>query len=378
MRWRLKNYLRRLRTATRPMRERGWGIALFWHVPAAFFLRGWRALAQPVNGGWIQRAFNRPRFVAFERSLPPSPLPRFYVIVMPLTLHFLLPCLALLAGRAQVVLLINGARRWERALLAERVAALPQFVLRTLPLSSVAHGNVISLLLENEHADFGLIDHDCYVFDEAVFAQLKPAEDECVLALFSEQSRSVGVTFPLTFFLYFNCKALQRIMRRHGIDARLYREVPPMAREPLAKVGLGPNTFWKHYHNFRDTLHVLLAVATAESMKFRFLNPDDARPATHVGGTSIGSHHAKSLFALYIHLRFLEHLNDPLISRRYAHLTAPLKSAQEVLARSDRSGPEWQGLSVVEAILQRLGRRDGAATDVGEWDGIRGAGSKSV
>ena len=361
--WQLKNHLRRLRTATRPMRERGWGIALLWHVPTAFFLRAWRRLAQPVNGGWIQRAFNRPRFVAFEQSLPRSALPRFYVIVMPLTLHFLLPCLALLEGRVQVILLINGARRWERVVLAERFAALPQFVLWILPWSSVGHGNVISLLLENATADFGLVDHDCYVFDADVFTQLEPAHDECVLALFGEQSQSLSVMFPLTFFLYFNCKALRRIAQHYGIDARLYREIPPMAREPMARVGLGPHTFWKHYHNFRDTLHVLLAVATAEGMRFRFLQVNEAQPPMHVGGTSIGSHHAKSLFALYIHLRFLEHLNDPTIRRRYAHLTAPLVSSQEVLAHGDQSGPEWQGLPVVDAILQRLARRVSTSSD---------------
>ena len=36
------------------MRERGWGTALLWHVPAALCLRGWRSLTQPVNGSWIQ------------------------------------------------------------------------------------------------------------------------------------------------------------------------------------------------------------------------------------------------------------------------------------------------------------------------------------
>lgn len=356
MLWRLKSYLRRLRTAMRPMRERGLGLVsvLLVHVPAAFLFRAWRLLAQPLNGGLIQRVFNQPRFVAFQDTLAASSLPRFYVIVMPLTLHFLMPCLALLQGRAHIVLLNNGAHRWERRILTERFPALPWFDLWTLPGSSVAHGNVINLLLENHRGNFGIIDHDCYVFDDALFDQLAPASDECLVSLFGEASSSVNITFPLTYFLFFHAEALRRLMQRYRVDARLYRKIPATARDAMARVGLGPYTFWKPYHNFRDTLHVLLAVAQAEGLKFRFLSSAQKMPAMHVGGTSIGTHHAKDLYALYIHLRFLELLDDKVLNRRYAFLTAPLRSSAEALAHSDQTMPQWQALPVVEALITRL------------------------
>ena len=341
----------------KPMRERGVGVAsvLLVHFPAAFALRVWRVLAQPLNGGLIQRFVNQPRFIRFQDALAESTLPRFYVIVMPFTLHFLLPCLALLQGRVQVVLLINGARPWERRYLRDRYPALPVFKLWTLPFSSVPHGAVISLLLENHRGNFGIIDHDCYVFDAAIFDQLMPAEDECLLSLFGEESKSVAFTFPLTYFLFFNAEALRQLMRRYRIDARLYREIPAMAREPMARVGLGPTVFWKHYHTFRDTLHVLLAVAHADGLKIRFLSSKQERPAVHVGGTSIGTHHTKDLWALYIHLRFLELLDDPLLNRRYACLTAPLRSSAEARARNaDPMSEAWLGLPVVEELIDRL------------------------
>lgn len=356
MLWRLKSYLRRLHTAMRPMRERGWGVVslLLVHVPVAFLFRVWRVLALPVNGGLIQRVFNQPRFAGFQNTLANSALPRFYVIVMPFTLHFLLPCLALLQDRAQVVLLINGARPWERRLLNERFPAWPMFDLWTLPFSSVAHGNVISLLLESCSGNFGIVDHDCYVFDGTVFEQLAPASDECLLGLFGEASASVEITFPLTYFLFFNAGALQPLMRRYGVDARIYRVIPASAKDAMARVGLVPGRFWKHYHSFYDTLHVLLAVALAEGLEYRFLSSQEKLPAMHVGGTSIGTHHAKSLYVLYLHLRFLELMGDPLLNRRYAFLTAPLRSSAEALARSDSSAPEWQGLPVVETLIERL------------------------
>ena len=356
MLWRLKSTLRRLRVASRPMRERGLSrLAIaFRHVPAAFMLRAWRVLAQRCNRALLHGAFNRPRFMAFQDRLPASTRPRLYVIVMPHTLHFLLPCLALLQDRAQLVLVGNGERRWERRLLRERFPALPLFELRTLPLSSAAHGDVISLLLAQHRGNFGIVDHDCYVFDEALFEQLHPAADECLLAEFSEASETVDTLFPLTFFLYFNAEPLRQLMLRHGIDARLYREPPAQVRDALASIGLGRGVFWKHYHNFHDTLHVLLGVALSEGSRVRFLSSGDDMRALHVGGTSIGSHHTKPLPSLYIHRRFLEFLDDPLLNERYAFLTAPLRSAAEVLARCDPADPVWETLPVVDTLMLRL------------------------
>ena len=354
--WRLKSYARRLRVAMQPMRQRGLGLAsvLLLHVPTASLFRAWRVLAQPINGGLVQRALNQPRFARFQDRLAPDALPRFYVIVMPLTLHYLLPCLQLLQGQAQIVLLANGARAWELRLLQRRFPDLPMFRLLTLPWSSVAHGHVISLLLENQHGNFGIIDHDCYVFDRSIFRQLAPQADECVLSLFGEESRSVAFTFPLTYFLYFNAEALRRLMRRYGIDARLYRQTPAAAAECLLRIGLGPTRFWKHYHNFRDTLHVLLAVALAEGLKVRYLLSRHTLPALHVGGTSIGTHHAKELSALYIHLRFLELLNDPLLTGRYAFLTAPLRSPEQALGLLAPDDPARETLAMVDQTLQTL------------------------
>jgi hypothetical protein len=356
---RFRSLLLRLRVAMQPMRERGWSplAVLFMHVPAAALLRAWRVLAQRLDGGRIQQAFNLRRFIAFQDSLPGSALPRFYVIVMPNTLHFLLPCLALLAGRAQLVLLSNGASGWERDLLRTRFPGLPIFALRTVPWASIAHGHVINLLLENHRGNFGIIDHDCYVFDASLFDQLMPSAEECLLSLFGEESESLEFTFPLTFLLFFNAEALRLLMHRFGVGAQLYRAIPDSARSAMAQLGLDDRTFWKAYHNFRDTLHVLLAVALAEGQKIRFLSSHEDLPAMHVGGTSIGSHHAKSLPALYIHLRFLELLNDPVLNRRYAHLTAPLRTSAQALAHYDEQNPAWEPLPVVDTLMLRLRQR---------------------
>ena len=162
------------------------------------------------------------------------------------------------------------------------------------------------------------------------------------------------MTFPLTFFLFFNAEALRQLMHRYKVNAGQYREIPVTAREAMARIGLGPKTYWKHYHDFRDTLHVLLALAISDGMKFRFLSSDEDAHAKHVGGTSIGTHHTKNLFSLYTHLRFLELLDDPLVRRNYEFLTFPLRSSAQAMALGDQSAPEWKALSVAETLLQQL------------------------
>lgn len=358
MLWRLRSILRRLRLAMRPMRERGLGQAavLLVHVPVATMLRAWRVMALQLNRAVNQHQFNRTRLTRFLDALPASALPRLMVIVMPSTLHFLLPCLALLQGRAQLILLGNGAHRWEHRTLRERFPELPMFDLRTLPASSVAHGDVISLLLAHHRGNFGIVDHDCYVFDGTLFDQLEPANGEVLVSLFGEKSRDLNATYPLTHLMYFNAEALRGLMQRHRIDARLYRETPPSVRDALARQGLGPGIHWKWYHTFHDTLLVLVAVAQDEGLRVRYLTTADEAAALHVGGTSIGSHHTKSLAALYTHLCFLELLDDPLLWRGYAFMAAPLKSSKQALAllRADADDPASRGLPVVERLMQRL------------------------
>ncbi len=352
----LRAPLRRLRAAVAPMRQRGLslGRSLFVQLPLAAAWRAWRRLATPVNGRVFGPLLNGHRLAAFQDGLPPADGLRLYVIVMPRTLHFLLPCLALLRGRVPLVLVDNGTRRWERRVLQRRQPGLPMFRLRTLPGSSVAHGDVISLLIEHQRGHFGIVDHDCYVFDADVLAALAPLPGECLVGPFADTHEASGIEFPLTHLLAFDAVALCRLMHAYGVDARLYRHAPAAAHAALARIGLGPDRYLKRFQGFHDTLHVLLAVALAEGLRVRVLPLHGELPVAHIGGTSIGSHHTKNLFALYAHLRFIELLDDAEVSRGYRALTWPLRSSAEALARRVPGDPAWDGQAVLEALLARL------------------------
>jgi hypothetical protein len=166
-------------------------------------------------------------------------------------------------------------------------------------------------LLTHHRGDFGIIDHDAYVFDPT-------------------------------------------LLQHWRIDARQYRSAPPQGAAPLARLGLGPRSYLKDYHAFFDTLHVLLAVGLAEGLKLRIEPQKENAPVMHGGGTSIGTHHTKNLFALYIHLRFLELLEDPEITARYAFMVRPLRHSADALRRHDPADPSWLTLPAVEELMQRL------------------------
>jgi len=329
-------------------------------MPQAVAVRAYRKLAYAINDGLLQRWVTPPRFERFVAALADQPGIRFYVIVMPQTLHFLLPCLHLIANDLRVILLLNGVRGWEVDLLRTHWPKLPQFRIVTLPNSSVSHGVMINMLLRHTDRDFGLIDHDLYLFDTTLSAQLRFADNEFLLSLFSGTSADGRWAYPLTHFLYFRIEAFRRLMERHGVGAEIYRRLPESVRGSLAGLGLRDGNPMKSYHEFFDTLHLLLALAYTEGLNVRQIELAEKDGAYHVGGTSIGTHHTKDLVNLYIHLRFIELAGEPLLRRRYASIAAPFDTASELRRRLPRTPEVWHQMQAIDKLIDRLQRAFGA------------------
>lgn len=351
--------LRAARTLIHRLRLRGITLhAIFlYRLPVAAGLRLYAKIATFINGKILNRGVNDRRFHRFQHQRAPAPGPLFHVIVMPRTLHFLLPCLELLPADMRVELLVNGAAAWEQRVLAERFPRMRQLRLATLPGSSQSHGDMLNLMLKNSVGEFGILDHDLYVFDPGLFEQLGFRDRECMLGIYGDVSRQTGLAYPLTHFLYFNTPLLRDLMRRHRVDAGIYPRAPRRLRERLARIGLGPGVYLKDYHRFFDTLHLMLGLAYTEGMDIRLLELRRGDDVYHLGGTSLGSHHTKDLEQLYLHACFLERQEGTEIGRRYSHLTAPLRTVSDIRARLPANQETMHLIETMDLLMARLHAR---------------------
>jgi hypothetical protein len=284
------------------------------------------------------------------------------VIVMPGTLHFLLPCLALLPHGLRVVLLGNGAAAWERRLVSQRFPAFRYCALSTLPATSLTHGDVITLLLEASTTNFGLLDHDCYVFDERIFASLAPGPKDCLTAIYGGISAKTGFAYPETYLMFLHAAVLRDTMARYHVDARIYREAPQPLRPELRRVGLSDGVFIKDYGTFFDTLHLLLALATADGYACRFLQRFGRDAIAHVGGTSWKTAETKELIDCYVDWCFLDLDDSAEMRRRYRHRTRPFRSAAEVRAAIPMTPEAFARVAWIDALVARLAKHARRAT----------------
>jgi len=331
--------------------------ALFLVLPRAVVLKAYAKFAQSVNGRILNRLMNEGRLRQFNAQHPHAPDSgsHFFVIVMPDTLHFLLPCLRLIPRHVRVSLLYNGAQAWERRYLRQTFPEMSGIRLWTLPRSSLAHGDVLSLLLRTSPENFAVLDHDLYVFDPSIFENLTLGPKECMRAIYREVNPRTGITYPLTYFLVLNAASLRAIMTRFDVDARLYREAPRQTRRVLEGIGLGQRTYLKDYHSFFDTLHVLLALAYANGEHVGYIEGHDESDVIHIGGTSGGSYLTKDLFQIYARIRFLEHASCPMLRSKYAKLYSRFTSSEQV--RGLLSQTSEADLAVMDNLMARLGQQ---------------------
>ncbi|MEM7225131.1 MAG: hypothetical protein AAF495_19290 [Pseudomonadota bacterium] len=356
MLYRARLIFRKLRTFYAKGRHQGYGpLQVFAkRLPSALLAKAYRRFTVWVNGRLVNPLINRGRLKAFHAGSGKGLKDPFYLIVMPDTLHFLNPCMRLVVGQATIVLLHNGARDWERAFLEERYPGLPAVALATVPGSSVNHGDVLNLLLETSPGNFGVLDHDAYVFNPEIFADLSFAEGELMLSYFYGYSTKAQIFFPYTHFLYFNRALMLDVMRRNRIDCNHYKRPRQEILEKLKAGGVEVEVALKDYHWFFDTLHLLYAVGYAEGLRVGFLDIDDDYAILHVGRTSTSTHTTKALTQVYIDLRFLElPCNRDLIEPYRAKITK-CESSQKLRVTLPPTKEVQEILKDVDTIVDRL------------------------
>jgi hypothetical protein len=323
---------------------------MFSRLPRILTTKAYRQLAAVANDRFIDQANNQKRFIEFQIAQQHKLGDHFYIIVMPNIMHFLIPCLNLIPPKVNVFLILNGTSSWEEDFLRNHFDGYPIFKLKPFPRSSLSHGSVLNLLLKNNDANFGIIDHDLFIFNPHIFDELSFKKDECVIGAFKLRNTKAQLTFPTTHFMFFNIKPIHRIMTTYEIDARQYKKTPRHLADKLSAINIGNHNYIKAYLNYFDTFNLILAMAFYEKLTARIpeLSPDDL---FHVGATSRGTN---SIYATYINMKLLELSENSTFRPKYANLDANFKDSRAVIEHlaGDRSALAF--IARINEIVSRL------------------------
>jgi hypothetical protein len=347
-----KPYYERLQTWYRKECGKSTGLfgIIFYRLPRILARKAYRQVAAIANERFVDRVYNHQRFKNFQTIHQQKLGDHFYIIVMPNILHLLIPCLKLIPPKVNVFLILNGTAGWEENYLQKNFNGYPIFKLSVFPHSSLSHGSVLNLLLRNNDANFGIIDHDLFIFNPQIFDELNFRQDECVIGVFKLTNKKAQLRFPTTHFMFFNVKRIHQIMATYEIDARQYKKIPRHLEDKLASIKIGNQNYLKEYLNYFDTFNLILAMAFYEKLSARILelSPEDL---FHVGATSRGTN---SIFSTYIHIKFLELSESPSFRGKYASLLANFKDSKAVIEHIPGDLPALSFISQINQIVSRL------------------------
>lgn len=290
--------------------------ALFWELPQLLSQRGYQSLVVRLYAFINDRQLADARLGASIQTLKRNGRPRFYVIAVPQMMHFLVPSVRLVEQSVDVVFVLNGIEQIEEDLLRRRFPDAGFVRVATLPGSIWPHGHLLSLLLRNSPIDFGILDHDFYLFNSGAIACLQFAGDEFAITATAWRNKSSGLDFPLTHLLYLRVDKLKDLMAQSGVDARLYKSVPKGVRDSVAAMGFSAAHPPKEYQSFFDSFLLLSTLAVQQGLKVRTLDIDKGG-WEHVGGTSMGAQVTKDTVHHYVSCRFLDLLSEPQIAEAY-------------------------------------------------------------
>ena len=308
--------------------------------------------AKLINNGILNKLFNYPRFTRFQDQQRHLLGNHFYVIVVPNTLHLLNPCLRLIPNKIQVVLILNGIQRWEEEYILKNYPTYPAFKLTTFRGSLLSHGTVLTLLLEKNEKNFGIFDHDLYVFDNKVFEQLDFEPDECVIGAFQIKNVEADLIFPTTHFMFFNAPLIRDVMDKYRINATVYRWIPSRIKPLLAEMNLGYHNYLKSYATVFDTFNMIQALAFYEGLSVKFVQHEVGM--WHIGGASYIENNA---YLKYIQLKFLKLSINRGLLPHFTNLLAQEDNIQNLMEKSYlQKKIDRKDVFAVELAVKKVGQ----------------------
>ena len=189
----------------RRIKQRTYLAILFFDIPGKCLETVYRPFSNIINSSRYIHTVNRERFRKFVVKQNCTKIPVF-IIAMPRTMHYLLPCLNDIPGQVKeksidIVLIANGLTRWELDFLSSK-AVFPVFKLFIAPKSGMSHGHVMNILPEGSRADFAILDHDLYGTTSEMWDQLLSPRPEFIRGLFPVDNQYLNRKFPRTHLLF--------------------------------------------------------------------------------------------------------------------------------------------------------------------------------
>ena len=232
-----------------------------------------------------RRLYDKTYAARLDGALAKSGGDPYVLVLVPRILHYVIPCLTLARRRVPVVVVCNGARRWEVEALEQWFPDTPMVNLRTVRGSMLPHGVVLDLLLRHAPRSFALLDPDLFVFDPHVFDELELRDGEVACGAFGVTNPETAITFPTTHLLALDVPAIQELMARYRIGPLIYNRTPQHLVQSLGSLGLGDHNYPKDNLSYYDPLNLILAMAAYDGLPQRVLNRDESA-VYHVGGVS--------------------------------------------------------------------------------------------
>jgi hypothetical protein len=274
-----------------------------------------------------------------ERSLRRMTQPdnTFFVIVMPGGFHIARLAIDSFPSWANLVVIGNGVDKKEA-----------DWAARSLPVAAVVrtramlmHHDVLDVIFSSWDKDFGILDYDCFVFDEGMVRRLVNIDEgRCMNAAFFRANEDPPLKVPETFLLFFNVRLLRSLMQRYGVGTRPARwhQLGTEIRERLASVGVFEDRLPESHKPYFDTLRLLMMLACAEGHPYGYAAEIPASPAPsdiafHVGGVS-DPRSVQGIWALrgsYFWRRVLERSDDAFLKSSYAQRFGE-QTAEQLLA----------------------------------------------
>jgi hypothetical protein len=300
---------------------------------------------------------NVEKFQRFQQGLCAGKT-RVFIIALPWTLHFLLPCLNQIPSlvrrtELEAVLIVNGLSHWEKSYLDSKFD-FPHFDLDVTTHTPLSHGDVLNILFECCDTDFAIVDHDLYGISAELWDAMLHPVPELLRGIFPVTNPQLDWQFPRTHFMFFNTGTVRRLMRTAGIGAHRYHRVPAYLVELVESLGLHSGQYLKPYLNYFDAMNLIMLMAKHEGMIPEFPAPGLEKCVFHVGSTSGRAQYDSNLLATYTDLKFLELVGSTDLRNAYAQLSGKIKSASDLRPQLDSAPGKRAAMERIDAMTGYL------------------------